>query len=61
MNLLDEMSGHDDGVTHIAFANNMMYTGSYDHSIRSWDLGEMNRRIWERRKMYYEDLNVRNL
>ena len=35
-----------------------MYTGSYDHSIRSWDLIEMNKRIVEKKKMYLEDVDV---
>lgn len=36
----------------------MLYTGSFDHSIRSWDLKEMHNRIRERAIMYREDLNV---
>jgi len=34
----------------------MLYSGSYDHSIRSWDLKEMQNRIRERSIMSGEDL-----
>jgi F-box and WD-40 domain protein 1/11/F-box/WD-40 domain protein 7 len=34
----------------------MLYSGSYDHSIRSWDLREMHDRIRERSIMFAEDL-----
>lgn len=37
----------------------MLYTGSFDHSIRSWDLKDMHNRIRERRIMRREDLIVR--
>jgi hypothetical protein len=49
----------NDGITAIAFADNMLYSGAYDHSIRSWDLKEMYNRIRERAIMYKEDINVR--
>lgn len=56
--LKEELDGHVDGVTTLAFANGMLYSGSYDHLIRSWDLQEMYQRIRERAIMYKEDLNV---
>lgn len=34
----------------------MLYTGSYDHTIRSWDIKEMKNRIRERIYMTKEDL-----
>lgn len=34
----------------------MLYTGSYDHLIYSWDLKEMYNRIRERKNMAREDL-----
>lgn len=34
----------------------MLYTGSYDHSIRSWDIKQMIFRIRERAMMCWEDL-----
>lgn len=42
---VEELAGHDDGVITIEFADKMLYTGSYDHSIRSWDIKEMLHRI----------------
>ena len=42
---VEELAGHDDGVITIDFAGEMLYTGSYDHSIRSWDIKEMLHRI----------------
>ena len=54
----EEFVGHEDGITAVAFADDMLYTGSFDHSIRSWDLKEMHNRIRERAIMYREDLNV---
>ena len=34
----------------------MLFSGSYDHSIRSWDIEEMIQRISERNCMLYEDV-----
>lgn len=34
----------------------MLYSGSYDHSIRSWDIKEMLQRIVERNAMSFEDV-----
>lgn len=45
MQEVEELAGHDDGVISLAFADKMLYSGSYDHSIRSWDLREMMQRI----------------
>lgn len=56
--MVEEFIGHEDGVTSIAFADNMLYSGAFDHSIRSWDLKEMYNRIRERRIMFREDINV---
>jgi F-box and WD-40 domain protein 1/11/F-box/WD-40 domain protein 7 len=58
--LIEEFLGHEDGITAIAFADNMLYSGAYDHSIRSWDLKELYSRIRERAIMYREDINVLN-
>ena len=54
MELVDELYGHKDGVTSICFANNCIYTGSYDNSIRSWDYADMVNRIKERKNMQAE-------
>ncbi len=50
------MVGHEDGITALEFADSNLYSGSYDHSIRSWDLKEMHNRIRERIKMFAEDI-----
>ena len=34
----------------------MMYTGSFDQSIRTWDIEEMTNRIRERKVMEWESL-----
>ena len=39
----------------------MLYSGSYDHSIRSWDLLEMYKRIQERAFMIREDIETRRI
>lgn len=48
MEEVEELAGHDDGIISLAFADKMLYSGSYDHSIRSWDIKEMMQRISER-------------
>ena len=58
---LEDFTGHDDGVTCIAFADGMLYSGSYDHSIRSWDLQDMHKRILERSLMIREDIETRRI
>ena len=58
---LEDFGGHDDGVTCIEFADGMLYSGSYDHSIRSWDLQEMYKRISERSLMIREDIETRRI
>ena len=56
MEEVEELAGHDDGVISLAFADKMLYSGSFDHSIRSWDLKEMIQRISERDCMSFEDI-----
>ena len=41
--LKEVLLGHKDGVTCLAFANDMLYSGSYDHLIKSWNLEEIHR------------------
>jgi F-box and WD-40 domain protein 1/11/F-box/WD-40 domain protein 7 len=53
---IEELAGHEDGVISLTFADRMVYSGSYDHSIRSWDLKEMMQRIYERECMEFEDI-----
>lgn len=53
---VEELAGHDDGIVSLAFADRMLYSGSFDHSIRSWDIKEMVQRISEREGMEFEDI-----
>lgn len=48
MKEVEELAGHDDGIFCLCFADRMLYSGSFDHSIRSWDVREMVQRIAER-------------
>lgn len=34
----EDLEGHLDGIVSIEFAGNLLFSGSFDHSIRSWDL-----------------------
>ena len=56
MDEVEELAGHDDGIISLSFADHMLYSGSYDHSIRSWDTKEMMQRIVERNSMAFEDV-----
>lgn len=56
MEEVEELGGHDDGIISLSFADHMLYSGSYDHSIRSWDIKEMMQRISERNSMGFEDV-----
>ena len=58
---MEEFEGHEDGVTCLEFANGTLYSGSFDHSIRSWDLVEMYKRIQERQFMIREDILTRKI
>ena len=40
----------------LEFVDKVLYSGSFDHSIRSWDLKEMENRIRERAIMFREDI-----
>ncbi len=53
---MEEFIGHEDGVTSLDFAGMFLYSGSFDHSIRSWDLKEMMNRIRERSIMFREEI-----
>ena len=53
---MDELKDHSDGVSCMVFANNMLYSGSFDHCIYGWDLKEVILRIRERKIMAKEDL-----
>lgn len=55
-NCLQELTGHKNGVTGMAFANNQMFTSSFDHYVIAWDLAEIEERIFECQRMMAEDL-----
>lgn len=57
--LLEEFFGHEDSIISLEIADGMLFSGSNDHSIRSWDLKEMENRIRERKFMIREDINSR--
>jgi F-box/WD-40 domain protein 7 len=38
----EELSGHDNGVTCLAFANQELFSGSFDHYIICWDMAEID-------------------
>jgi WD40 repeat protein len=46
--MLEELNGHENGVTCLAFANQELFSGSYDHYIICWDMQEIESRITER-------------
>jgi len=54
--LAEEFTGHEDGVVSLEFCDANLYSGSFDHSIRSWDLKEMDARIFDRKRMFREDI-----
>eukprot|EP00747_Dinoflagellata_sp_TGD_P035568 gnl/TRDRNA2_/TRDRNA2_137946_c0_seq1.p1 gnl/TRDRNA2_/TRDRNA2_137946_c0~~gnl/TRDRNA2_/TRDRNA2_137946_c0_seq1.p1 ORF type:complete len:496 (-),score=65.40 gnl/TRDRNA2_/TRDRNA2_137946_c0_seq1:192-1679(-) len=56
-NVLDEFYGHTGGILAccLDMSARMIWTGARDHSLRSWDLGEAERRIRERAKMIEMD------
>jgi WD40 repeat protein len=58
---VEELNGHENGVTCIAFANNELFSGSFDHYIICWDLVELEKRIHERELMRNEDILSRKI
>ena len=49
--MLEQLNGHEDGVTSIGFAYNDLYTGSFDHHVICWDLADLEDRIAEKEDM----------
>jgi len=39
--MVDEFTDHNDGVVSLEFCDNSLYSGSFDHLIRYWNLDEM--------------------
>lgn len=61
LELLEELFGHDNLVSCLAFNELFLFSGSYDHTIRSWDLVEITNRIRERKIMENEELMSRKM
>ena len=59
--ILEQLMGHENGVTSIAFAFNDLYTGSFDHHIICWDLNELDMRITEKENMREADIQSRRV
>jgi WD40 repeat protein len=59
--MLEELNGHENGVTCLAFANQELFSGSFDHYIICWDMQEIESRIFERELMRQEDIRSRKL
>ena len=58
---VEELGGHENGVTCLAFANNELFSGSFDHYIICWDVVELEKRIYERDLMRKEDILSRKI
>jgi pleiotropic regulator 1 len=46
--MLEQLRGHENGVTSIGFAYKNLYTGSFDHHVICWDLADIDMRIEEK-------------
>ena len=58
---LETLTGHENGVTSIGFANNDMFTGSFDHFIICWDLNDVEERVGEKEDMRFADIESRRI
>lgn len=61
LELLEELFGHENLVSCLVFNDFFLFSGSYDHTIRSWDLIEITNRIRERKLMEREELMSRKM
>lgn len=59
MEFLLELNGHNEAVSCLQYQNDVIISGSYDHSIRTWEIIDIVNRIRENKKMNYEDLHSR--
>ena len=59
--LLEQFSGHLDGVTCMEIFGDKIYSGSFDQNILVWDMEEMRKRIEERSVMTREDIESRKI
>lgn len=55
------LKGHEDGVNHLTIADNMIYSSSFDNSIKSWDIEEIEIRLEEMALMFQEDILSRKV
>jgi WD40 repeat protein len=53
--LIDELTGHKNAVCCITIANDHLYTGSYDMTVRSWSIDDIHGRLMIRRRMLMEE------
>lgn len=53
--LIDELTGHKNAVCCITIANDHLYTGSYDMTVRSWSIDDIHGRLMMRRRMLMEE------
>ena len=56
---LEQLTGHENGVTSIGFAAGDLYTGSFDHHVICWDLQDIEDRIAEKEDMRQADIESR--
>lgn len=61
MECVEELYGHEDSITFMEIGSKFLFTSSLDHSIRSWDISEIENRIRERRIMEREELMSRKM
>lgn len=54
--LKDELIGHKNGVSCLTIANDFLYSGGYDLTIRSWSISEMKDRIKMREIMKAQEI-----
>jgi WD40 repeat protein len=59
--LLEQFSGHIDGITCLEIYADFIYSGSFDQTILLWNIEEMKTRIKERAIMTKEDIDSRKI
>ena len=59
--LLEQFSGHLDGVTCLEISSEFMYSGGFDHLVLIWNVVEMKTRIAERSCMTSNDIESRRI
>ena len=52
---MDEFKAHSDGISCLEFSYNKLFTGSFDHCIKYWNIAEISYRIVDRVNMAAED------